>query len=91
MIAPNDDIGAALTQLNAAHAALLDQAGSQCYRLTAQWIDALVAVQQAGMTSIRCRDRLYSAQLRLQQLLAMRDALRADPGSHVGNGHQTDQ
>lgn len=91
MIAPNDDVGAALAQLNAAHAALRDQASTHGYKLVVQWIDALVAAQQAGMARIRCRDRLYSAQLRLQQLLAMRDALRADPGAHVGNGHQTDQ
>lgn len=86
----NADLGAALAELNAAHAALRDHKSVQAYRLLTDWIDAVAAAQQAAMTAIRTADRLQIAQTRLQQLLALRDALSKDECTQSGTGYLAD-
>lgn len=79
----NVDDGAAHSALFAAHADLLVHAESIAYRSVLDWIEALAARQQAAMTSCP-RDKLGDAQVRLQQILAMRDALRSPDSSGTG-------
>lgn len=86
----NADMGAALAELNAAHAALRDHKSVQTYRLLTDWIDAVAAAQQAAMAAIRTTDKLQIAQTRLQQLLALRDALSKDEGAQAGTGYLSD-
>ena len=86
----NADLGAALAELTAAHAALRDHKSAQTYLLLTHWIDAVAAAQQAAMSSIRDGDKLQVAQARLHQLLALRDALRSDEYAPTGSGYLAD-
>lgn len=83
------DTHAAHLQAQGAIAALRDayHAKTDTYAAVVAWISALVAAQQAYMTSCG-RDKLADAQVRLKQLIALRSAL-VDPGGAT-TGHQFD-
>lgn len=87
----NDDLGAALADLKRTHAAVRDHAQSATYRLVLDWLDAVAASQQAGMISQKDVARLHAAQIRLQQLNALRAALSGPPDAQVPSGYLTDQ
>ena len=87
----NDDLGAALADLKNAHAAVCDHASSATHRLVRDWLDAVAAAQQAGMIDQKDVIRLHAAQIRLQQLNALRAALSDVAGAHVPSGYLTDQ
>lgn len=87
----NDDLGAALADLKNAHAAARDHASSTTYRIVRNWLDAVAAAQQAGMIDQKDVTRLHAAQIRLQQLNALRAALSDVAGAHVPSGYLTDQ
>lgn len=87
----NDDLGAALADLARAHADLRDHASSATYRLVLDWLDAVAAAQQAGMIQQKDVARLHAAQIRLQQLNALRAALSGPPDAQVPSGYLTDQ
>lgn len=87
----NDDLGAALADLKNAHAAVCDHASSATHRLVRDWLDAVAAAQQAGMIDQKDVTRLHTAQIRLQQLNALRAALSDVAGAHVPSGYLTDQ
>lgn len=91
MIRVNDDVGAALAELAGSHTALRDHSSSMTYTALVRWIEALAAAQQAAMTSIRGPEKLEAAQIRLQQILAMRAALSVTPGALVSTGYLPDQ
>ena len=87
----NDDLGAALADLKNAHAAVCDHASSATHRLVLDWLDAVAAAQQAGMIQQKDVARLHAAQIRLQQLNALRAALSDVAGAHVPSGYLSDQ
>lgn len=87
----NDDLGAALADLKRTHAAARDHAQSATYRLVLDWLDAVAAAQQAGMIQQKDVTRLHAAQIRLQQLNALRAALSGPPEAQVPSGYLTDQ
>ena len=83
----NTDPGRAHDATSLAYAEVLLHIGSHGYRAVVEWLEALIAQQQAAMTSC-ARDKLGDAQVRLRQLIAMRGAL-ASPDS-AGTGHVFD-
>lgn len=85
-MSPITDAGAAHTAATAAYADLRAHDSAPAYKAVVAWLEALAAQQQAHMTSCAA-DRLPRAQLRLQQLVALRDALT--PGD-TGTGHVFD-
>lgn len=91
MTRPNTDLGAALDSLNEAYDAIREITGTEAYGRVRRWIDAVAAAQQAGMVTHKDPARLMAAQIRLQQLVALREALSELEGAHHQTGFLTDQ
>lgn len=77
---PVTDITEAGKSTAEAHAALLKQRHTDAYRMTVEWLDALTAQHQAHAVTAPA-DRLADGQLRIQHLLALRNALVSTNGS----------
>lgn len=78
------DTGNACQEAQAAYLALKAQAHTEPYSLTVKWLDALIVAQQAHMTSCNAA-KLEAAQVRVRQLVALRQALAAPGGASIGH------
>ena len=80
----SSDAGAAVQALQAAYLDLKAQAHTEPYSLTVKWLDRLIVAQQAHMTNCN-PSRLEAAQIRVKQLIALRNALAAPGGASTGH------
>lgn len=74
MLQPNTDAGQAHSVAGRAHRAMRSQDQTPAMQAVAEWINALCAYEQASQ--LTCNpDELYERQIRLRQLVALRDAV----------------
>ena len=78
------DPGEAVQSLQAAYLELKRHTHTEPYSLAVKWIDSLIVAQQAHMASCNPA-RLEAAQIRLKQLIALRNALAAPGGASTGH------
>jgi hypothetical protein len=86
-MAPALDADKANQDARAAYLRLREAFGSETYRQTVEWLEALTAQQQAHMAACG-KDKLADAQTRLKQLRALLEALA--PKDPAGTGHVFD-
>lgn len=80
---PATDTNAGHKDTAVAHAEIRSHRHTEPYRALIDWLDALIAQVQAAMVACN-RDKLADHQIRLQQLIALRDALVAPGGASTG-------
>lgn len=85
---PHTDTGCAHSEAEEAYVALREHCSGSSYQAVVTWIEALAVQQQAEMASCK-PEKLVNAQVRLRQLVALRDALTA-PADRAGTGHVCD-
>lgn len=78
------DGGASNARLGAAYLEVKLYANTHAYDATVKWFDALITAQQAYMTTCNAA-RLEAAQIRVKQLMALRNALAAPGGASTGH------
>ena len=78
------DPGTACQNAQAAYLELKRQSHTEPFAMTVKWLDALIVAQQSHMTTCNAA-RLEAAQIRVKQLMALRNALAAPGGASTGH------
>lgn len=78
------DPGTACQNAQAAYLELKRQSHTEPFSMTVKWLDALIVAQQSHMTTCNPA-RLEAAQIRVKQLMALRNALAAPGGASTGH------
>ena len=80
------EAGEANKALAAAYLKLKAMSGTEPYKLTVAWIEALIVAQQAHMATCNPA-RLEAAQTRVKQLVSLHHALAAPGGASTGHAY----